>query len=340
VDTLEPRRTGIPGGPGSRTTGWGSTSPEIPMPCATVHMAVAGRVLGEWRDTPARAPVSLSRPGVEEAFLHGAMAPDVGFIPGTHRLVSELAHYVRPGDLARALLRTAGSAQEEAFAWGWASHLLADVEIHPVVGRAVGERLHGDRSRRVDAMEDVGTHVSLEVGVDVAILRREPDLPQPPGRPFFPMSGRVRHLIRALAETYDLEWDPSSLTQHHVRATRLTRWWPRTLSLLPLHPSLPPGAPPPHTFLGRVTRTHHRRDALAGFLRPEAPRPWFVEAVRDGIETVAMGFRSAVESGLGCIENPNLETGEESREGIGHPATDLAAERLRAARRRGVAIRG
>ncbi len=310
------------------------------MPCATVHMAVAGRVLGEWRDTPARAPVSLSRPGVEEAFLHGAMAPDVGFIPGTHRLVSELAHYVRPGDLARALLRTAGSAQEEAFAWGWASHLLADVEIHPVVGRAVGERLHGDRSRRVDAMEDVGTHVSLEVGVDVAILRREPDLPQPPGRPFFPMSGRVRHLIRALAETYDLEWDPSSLTQHHVRATRLTRWWPRTLSLLPLHPSLPPGAPPPHTFLGRVTRTHHRRDALAGFLRPEAPRPWFVEAVRDGIETVAMGFRSAVESGLGCIENPNLETGEESREGIGHPATDLAAERLRAARRRGVAIRG
>ncbi len=310
------------------------------MPCATVHMAVAGRVLGMWRDTPARAPVNLSRPGVEEAFVHGAMAPDMGFIPGTHRLVSELAHYVRPGDLARALLRTAGSAQEEAFAWGWASHLAADVEIHPLVGRAVGERLFGDRSRRVDAMEDVGTHVSLEVGLDMAILRREGRLPRPPGRPHFPVAGRVRHLARALAETYDLEWDPSSLTQHHVRATRLTHFWPRTLSLLPLQPAMPPGAPPPRSLLGRLTRTAGRKDALGGFLRPEAPRPWFVAAVQEGIEAVAEGFPFLVGSGLDTISNPNLETGQESREGIGHPATDLAARHLREAQRKGLPIRG
>ena len=310
------------------------------MPCATVHMAVAGRVLGMWRDTPARAPVSLSRPGVEEAFLHGAMAPDMGFIPGTHRLVSELAHYVRPGDLARALLRTAGSAQEEAFAWGWASHLAADVAIHPLVGYAVGERLFGDRSRRVDAMEDVGTHVSLEVGLDMTILRLEREVPRPPARPHFPAAGRVRHLARALAETYDLEWDPSSLTQHHVRATRLTHFWPRTISLLPLQPALPPGAPPPRSLLGRLSRTTGRKDALAGFLRPEAPRPWFVEAVREGIDAVAAAFPSLVDSGLGGVANPNLETGKESREGSGHPATDLANQRLRDAQRIGLPIRG
>lgn len=313
------------------------------MPCATIHLAVAGRVLDEWTRSPFTAPLDPSRAGVREAFLHGALAPDMGFIPGTHRLVSEVAHYLRPGDLTRALLEWATSVQEEAFAWGWASHLLADVRIHPLVGRAAGERLYGDRDRRVDALEDVATHVSLEVGLDVAILRGDPEIPRPPRGAFFPTHGRIRSLLRALEETYDLEWDPALLTQHHLRAVRLTRWWPRILRLLPLRPPGPPAvdlAPDGrriHTAaFERLRRLRGPETPLGGFLAPEAPRRWFLDAVREEIETFADRFGELVSSGLDQVGNPNMETGEPAGVGQGHPATDLAARKLdraRAARR-------
>jgi len=309
------------------------------MPCATIHMAVAGRVLDEWTRSPPTAPVDPWRAGVREAFLHGALAPDMGFIPGTHRLVSEAAHYLRPGDLTRALLQRANSAAEEAFAWGWASHLLADVRIHPLVGRAVGERLHGDRGRRIDAMEDVATHVSLEVGLDVAVLRGDPEIPRPPAVPFFPTHGGIRSFIRALAETYDLEWDPALLTQHHLRAVRLTRWWPRALGLLPLHPPGPPagdrmvnGAGLHASVFERIGRLRGPETPLAGFLAPEAPRRWFLDAVQEEIETFPERFRELVRSGLDQVGNPNMETGEPTGVGRGHPATDLAAQKLDLAR--------
>lgn len=304
------------------------------MPCAMVHMAVADRVLEEWRADPRQAPVSPGREGVVEAFLHGALAPDMGFIPGTHRLVSEAAHYLRPGDLARRLLQGAGTVQEEAFAWGWASHLLADVTIHPLVGRAVGERLYGDRDRRVDAMEHEAAHVSLEVGLDVAIARLHPTLPVPPARGFFPLHGRVRFLQEALIQTYDVRWEASRLTQHHLQAVRMTRWWPGALRALPLHP---PGGGDPAGRRGRLAGLAHRAVgpvALTGFLGPEAPRPWFLEAVMEQVDTFPERFRSMVDSGLAQVGNPNLETGRPTPVGTGHPATDEAARKLAHARQR------
>jgi hypothetical protein len=298
------------------------------MPCATVHMALAGRVLDRWETHPASSPVPLAREGIRDAFLNGAMGPDLGFVPGTDRLVSEAAHYLQPGDLARNLLGLARSWREEAFAWGWAAHLLTDVEIHPVVGRAVGERLFGDRNRRVDALADVTSHVSLEVGLDVTILRGTPGVPAPPARSFFPGSGRTRWLVEALSETYGLEWDPGLLVRHHIQAVRLTRWWPRALSLLPLRPAAEPGS-------GPVAGVGRRRGATNGFLAPEAPRPWFLREVKDRIEALVEGFQEAVESGLADLGNPNLETGEASGVGLGHPATDQAARRLERIRARG-----
>ena len=115
------------------------------MPCATVHLVVADRIWTRW-SSEGGAPFALGQ-RTRDAFIHGSLAPDLGFIPGVDRIISELAHYYRPADLSRSLLARAASPEERAFAWGWVAHVVGDMEIHPLVGRAVGERVHGDRAQ-------------------------------------------------------------------------------------------------------------------------------------------------------------------------------------------------
>jgi len=304
------------------------------MPCATVHMQLSHRLFRRWREEPSSAPIPLSDPRVEEAFLHGAMGPDMGFIPGADRLVSEVAHYLRPGDLARALLREAGSPVEEAFAWGWASHVLGDVELHPVVGRAVGELLHGDRDRRVDAAENVEAHVSLEVGLDLCIYhagrRGGEGLPRPPATPHF-RGSRIRHLTRALEETYGLPWDGKELLRAHQRAARLTAWWPRALEALALRRGSQPeeeGVRPVRWLLDGAQAFTQRGSAVRGFLGVRIPPGWVMEEVNRRMEGFEDRFQALVDSGLEGMENRNLETGETAGPGLGHPASDEVAERV------------
>lgn len=312
------------------------------MPCATVHMQLSQRIFRRWREEPGSAPIPLSEPGVEAAFLHGAMGPDMGFIPGADRLVSEVAHYLHPGDLARALLRGAESPKEEAFAWGWASHVLGDVEIHPVVGRAVGELLHGDRDRRVDAEEDVEAHVSLEVGLDLSLyhacMRDGGGLPCPPAVAHF-QGSRIRHLAQALEETYELPWDGKALLRAHIRATRLTAWWPRALEALALRRGARPeeeGVRAVRWFLDGVRAFTPKGSAARGFLGVRIPPGWVIEEVNRRMEGFGDRFQALVDSGLEGMENRNLETGGDAGPGLGHPASDEVAHRIERIRARGV----
>ncbi len=213
------------------------------MPCATIHLLLADRALETWCRHPASAPLEAARPEIRAAFIHGALAPDMGFIPGVDRFVSELAHYVRPAALARAVKHLAETPLDEAFAWGWATHLLGDIEIHPIVGRAVGERLYGDRERRVDAGEDVATHVSSEVGLDIAFLAGNPEVSKPPDQPHFNRS-RIRHFASALTRASGIPWDATALLCGHRTAVRLSRYWPGALTALSLgRPTLAPEEP-------------------------------------------------------------------------------------------------
>jgi hypothetical protein len=332
------------------------------MPCATVHLVLADRVLERWRETPRRAPFSPSSPEAVRAFMHGALAPDMGYVPGTDRLVSDLVHYLRPADFTRRLLEIARTEEEEAFAWGWATHVLADVEIHPLVGRAAGERLFGDRSRRIDAMVNVAAHVSLEVGLDMALVRTSDGVPRPPDRAFFRDVPGIRPLAEALGETYGFEWDPGGLMRHHRRAVELTRWWPRALTFLPLRPPGPPVAPdpsdpressapsapgsrpsarPPWKLVRPGDRGVIRRSvvhllrrmvgegsAARGFFTPEAPRRWFFLEVMQRAGSFVDAFQAVVDDGLAGMANLNLETGGRAGTGRGHPATEVAAREL------------
>lgn len=292
-------------------------------------MHLAGRVLSDWRRSPRRAPVDPGRPEVRHAFLHGALAPDSGFVPGTDRSVSEFAHYVRPADLTRALLAEARSPADEAFAWGWLHHVLVDVELHPLVGRGVGELLHGDRERRVDAMEDEAVHVALEVGLDVRVLEEYP-APLPPRGPHF-SEVSVLHLGRALRRTYGVEMTPRRLLDEHRRASQMVAWWPRILRVVSAGRGLGSG-PREHPLLSRVlsvaSRPFPEKTAPRGFLGALPPAGWILEEFDEAARGFPGRFQALVEGGVDAFENRNLETGVVTEPGSGHPATDQAWARL------------
>lgn len=291
------------------------------MPCATVHLHLADRVYDAWRREPVRAPFALDRPGIRAAFLHGALAPDMGFVPGVDRFVSELSHYHSSGDLSRALLRTAKREEEVAFAWGWITHVLGDVALHPLVGRACGERVHGDRARRLNASEDLPTHVGMEVGLDMVLLERERGISLPPVTPAL-TDRSVGHLTGALHQTYGIRWDSERVLGDHRRAVLMMAWWPHALR------QLARGSRKTRAAVGTLSRFIDERSALAGFLRPIAPPSWMVHEVSEFARSFPDRVQEHLENGLSSFGNMNLETGTDEGENGAHPGHIEARRRL------------
>lgn len=300
------------------------------MPCATIHLLTAGRALEGARGA---LPFPVDDPRCRWAFLHGALAPDMGFIPGTERFVSELAHYASTGDLARVLLRRAGDLQEAAFAWGWVTHLVTDLELHPRVGHACGERATGDRSVRLNAADDLPAHVGTEVGLDLHFLLRDRGIPRPPDRPVFDGSS-IGFLAGALEETYGISFSRRPLLETHRRAVSMTARWPRALQVLEWGRGVAGGAARGvKGWFGRMAAGTGARwaspgGAAEGFFRPIPPPAWLVEEV----ETLAAAFPDRMEAlALGGIEglgNHNLETGALEGAPVPHPGEVATARRL------------
>src|ERR1700675_1710738 len=72
------------------------------------------------------------------AFAYGgAVIQDLGYYPFGSRQFSDLAHYVRSGDLVRELLTESQDANEYAFAIGALAHYASDIAGHPAVNQAV-----------------------------------------------------------------------------------------------------------------------------------------------------------------------------------------------------------
>lgn len=305
------------------------------MPCATIHMLTAGRVLRGWDRHPGRAPFAVEAPRLREAFLLGAMGPDIGFVPGVDRLVSELAHYVSSADLARRILGEAASVEERAFAWGWATHHVTDVEIHPLVGRACGEHLLGDRALRLNSSDDLETHVAMEVGLDLLFLREHPEIPTPPAGPAFE-SGGIRFLARALEATYRIPWDVGELHRSCRTAVARTARWPSAVLLLGRSRGIgdaADGRGPLHSVLGWALAGAARLvpfgSAAAGFLKPLPPPPWLVRRVRETADDFPERFQARVEDRLAGLENRNLETGRPEDAPVEHPDSERTLRRLR-----------
>jgi len=297
------------------------------MPCATVHLLVADLALRQWSNG-VRPPFRLTNE-TRDAFLHGSLAPDVGFIPGVDRFVSELAHYHRPADLARALMSRSSTAEQQAFSWGWVSHVLGDVEIHPIVGRAVGERIHGSRDIRMDAAEDVETHVSVEVGLDIAVRARAPDTSNPPRRPLFDDTS-MGWISDALESVYHVRWTPQLLAKWHRTAVHRTRHWPNFLSLLERGAGewRAPRRPVATGLLTALSKVPFKRTPARGFLSPRKPPGWVMAQFDRSVDRVLEDLMYFGQAGIDALPNRNLESGLAQEQGDAHPASIAVRNRL------------
>lgn len=146
------------------------------MPGLHLHRMLAQRMLDHW-DGEGINELNHYRPHCSDsrnAFFAGAFGPDLGYFPGGHRLISDLAHRVRSGQLVRHLLTTAATPIERCFAAGWLTHVVGDLPIHPAIPREVGELVNGDRTRPLGGGSHPAEHVRVETGLDAWWAAEEP----------------------------------------------------------------------------------------------------------------------------------------------------------------------
>lgn len=314
------------------------------MPNVATHLLLAGRVLRRWARPGTDAPFAAGDERAARAFLHGALSPDAGYFPRGDRLFSELAHLARTGDLARALVEEARTPAQRAHAWGWVTHLLADLAIHPLINAAHGERLHGTRERPVASTDDEAGHMRLEFGLDAALFAAFPEVDGVlPGAG--PTADDLAHVERAYRRVYGWGPTPAWVAGAH-RVTRrmaglsrvVNRAFTARASRRPLHALLRLGtrgvAPPRFWLPGRWNRS---APALA-VLSPLRPPPWLVGETAEMVDGFAARVDGLRAEGLAGLANHDLVTG--AREQPGQPTPRAAAAlRLLAARVEAPALR-
>lgn len=305
------------------------------MPNVTLHLALADRLMERWEGDPRRAPVATDDPTIRNAFVQGSFGPDIGYFPGGDPFLSDLAHYVRAGDLTRALMRSAGNERERAFALGWLAHVLADQAIHPLVGEAAAELETGRRGGFLGISESLAAHVRVEVGLDAFVSERHPGLRDRRTRAVFDRR-TVGFLGGAYLETYGLEIDPSLLLASHHAAVRMSNHALATIGALGSMLG-PTGEAAPMSggrwvferTLEAVREGFGLEPMTLAFLSLVPPPEWLVHAVDEVVRAFPSRFRALLEGGLDELPNVNLDTG--CVQGApGSPCAERAHERLEA----------
>jgi hypothetical protein len=302
------------------------------MPNVAVHFLFARRALRHWLERPASAPFPAGDPAAVDAFLYGSVAPDAGYWPGGDRLFSELAHLWRAGDLARALGEAAGGPVQRAYAWGWASHVLADLLVHPLINEANGELVHGTRDRPVSSTDDVLNHMRLEYGLDVAVFARHPDLERMRVRRALHASA-VSVLDEALRATWG--WGPprDRLVAYHATAAwavRLSavanrvhgaRWTHRPLSAAIR--ALAGAAAPPRRWLPGAW---NGSAAAAAVLSPLPSPSWLVAEVESAADRFPETIGEHRDGDVPSVPNHDLITGAPEQDFVPPRTADALRE--------------
>ena len=116
---------------------------------------------------------ALTEDQIREAHAYaygGAVIQDLGYYPFGSKQFSDLAHYVRSGDLVRELLLESQNANEYAFAMGALAHYASDIAGHPAVNQAVAieyPKLRAKFGNSVNYAENRTAHIRTEFGFDM-----------------------------------------------------------------------------------------------------------------------------------------------------------------------------
>lgn len=107
-----------------------------------------------------------------KAFAYGGShIADLGYFPLGSTLFTELVHYVRSGAFVTALVRSARTVDEYAFALGALGHYVADTVGHPEATNRVVPTLYPKLQRkfgdRVTYADDHASHLQTEFRFDV-----------------------------------------------------------------------------------------------------------------------------------------------------------------------------
>jgi hypothetical protein len=294
------------------------------MPSVTLHLVMADRVLERWQERPWDAPFNPYDPVCMNAFQQGSFGPDLGYFPGGYRFLSDLSHLVRSGELTRALVHSARTPLERAFAWGWVTHVLADHSVHPLVGRGVGEFLFGDRTLFVDGCGNPMAHLRVETGLDAFYSHLFPSVRKRTMAPVFDGSS-IRFLVDAYRRVYGLAIDPSLVLTSHMCAVRMSVQGLLSIGIMSTAFLAGPLTP---TFLGvrwflrqalDMVRTGFNSDSLLlAYLNPLPPAQWLVEEVGAVVEGFWDRFLYHYRTDLRELEDFNLDTGRVEPESPTH----------------------
>lgn len=164
-------------------------------------------------DRELRALILLRFPGaapeqLKEAHAYaygGAIVQDMGYYPFGSHFFSDLAHYVRSGDLVLALIRDSRDLNDYSFALGALAHYAADNDGHPIAVNRVVPLLYPKLRRKYGAVityeDNKGAHLKTEFGFDVIEVAHGQFAPQA-YHDFIGFTVAKPLLEQAFAETY------------------------------------------------------------------------------------------------------------------------------------------
>ncbi len=137
----------------------------------------------------------------------GAIIQDMGYFPLGSKLFSDLAHYVRSGDLVSALIADSDTVDECAFALGSLAHYASDTVGHPGAINRVVPMLYPKLRAKYGAVvayeKDPAAHLKTEFGFDVLEIAQGRYAPQS-YHDFIGFQVSKTVLERAFLETYSL----------------------------------------------------------------------------------------------------------------------------------------
>ena len=299
------------------------------MPGVTLHLHLAERSLESWRAAGA-APFPLDDAAAVDAFRHGAFGPDLGYFPGGPTPLSDLAHAHRSADLCRALVAGARDSVERAFAWGWVSHVLADLMIHPLLGCAAGELLDGQAGRFVQGDQSPELHGRVEAGLDAIVASRYPHIRTRSLGPALDERS-IAFVAGAYRDTYDIVLDQSMLLRAHRAAAKrawqglvLATWGAKVLQRI--------GCVRTGQGEGRFRRRIAKSSLVLAYLLPVEPPSWLLASVRSVARSFPRLLTHSWRTGLAELENHNLDTGRREADEERHGAFVRAVRYVREAR--------